>query len=111
LDEKGAKAKMDAGTIDTNQLQRVPYRLTELWKHQKDDNAVYVMDGMEGHIYQLNITAGELWLLIDGKKTVETILADCLSAFDVDDPSEARAYLLECLDNFHNSGLIAFLDE
>jgi hypothetical protein len=100
---------MDA--VKTDWMTRVPYKLTELWKHQKEDGSVYVMDGVDGHIYQLNITAGRLWLLIDGKRTLEAVIGDCLEAFEVDDPDEARAWLLEYVDNLHSYGLLAFADK
>jgi hypothetical protein len=102
-------ANMDA--VRTDWMTRVPYRLTELWKHQKEDNSVYVMDGVDGHIYQLNITAGHLWLLVDGTRTLEAVIAGCLEAFEVDDPDEARTSLLEYVDNLHSCGLLAFVDE
>jgi len=95
-----------------NQLERTPYRLTELWKRQEgDEDSVYVMDAMEGHIYQLNVTAGYLWTLMDNSRTLGEIIAACLEAFDTDDADRARASLLECVDDLCQKGLIAFQDD
>lgn len=101
---------MNVASID--RPDRIPYRLTELWKHQEgDDDSVYVMDGMEGHIYQLNVTAGHLWMLIDGKRTLGDIITVCLDNFETNDLNEAKALLLECMDDLHSRGLVAFEDE
>jgi len=93
-------------------LDRIPYRLTELWKHQEgDEESIYVMDGIEGHIYQLNLTAGQLWTLMDGQRTLGTVIADCLDTFEVDDHDEAKTLLLQCVDDLDGRGLIAFQEE
>lgn len=96
----------------TSHLDLVPYRLTELWKYQKgEQDSVYVMDVMEGHIYQLNTTAGHLWMLIDGQKTIGDVVTACLSVFQTDDVEGAKSSLLECMTDLHERGLVAFEGE
>jgi hypothetical protein len=98
-------------TIADSPLTRTPFRHTEMWKHQDgSETDIFVMDMKEGHLYQLNATAASLWMLMDGQRTVEQIIATCLDEFQVDDPLEAQTALLECMGDLEQRDLIFFKD-
>lgn len=63
-------------------LERVPNRKTDLWKNE--DQEIYILDATGESIHKLNQTASCIWELCDGSHTIEKIILEISSIYDVD---------------------------
>jgi hypothetical protein len=63
-----------------------PRRMSEIWALDRGSNSIVAL-GMEGLI-QLNPMASSIWLRMDGKHTVGTIVRNLIMAYPDQDPNE-----------------------
>ena len=61
----------------------VPVRNPEIIAKSADDEAVLVMP-QKGQVKVVNQVGAVIWELIDGKRTIENIIDEIVSQFDVD---------------------------
>jgi hypothetical protein len=69
-------------------LERVAIRKTDLWK--REDEEIYILDATGESIHKLNQTASCIWELCDGSNTVEKIILEISSIYDVDTETAAQ---------------------
>ncbi len=72
---------------------------------QRVDQAVVLADPRSGDYYGLDDTAGRIWMLLDGIRTVEDLCLEMQAAYDVD-PSECETEVIDFLDDMLNKSLI-----
>lgn len=55
-------------------LHKNPIRLTELWREDKKENTMLIIDQESAETYKFNISALEIWKMCTGDHTVESIV-------------------------------------
>ena len=66
--------KMSLEEAKSTYLQKYPLRLTELWRENREENSMLIMDQESAETYKFNISALEMWKMCSGDHTVEGIV-------------------------------------
>lgn len=68
---------------------------------QFSDNVIVLKDSETGWFYQLNDVGTLIWELVDGAHTIDDIVREVLSEYDVT-PEQAHADVMEFLENLRD---------
>ncbi|MBU7045593.1 MAG: PqqD family protein [Theionarchaea archaeon] len=63
-------------------LKKYPLRLTELWRENKEENTMLIMDQESAETFKFNISALEMWKMCNGDHTVEDIVQHTCTTMD-----------------------------
>lgn len=83
----------------------VPIRNPEIIAKLAEDEAVLVMP-QKGQVKVFNEVGAVIWELIDGKRTIENIIEEIISQFDVDRVT-AESDVLNFTSELYNRDIIA----
>jgi hypothetical protein len=63
-------------------LKKYPVRLTELWRENREENTMLIMDQESAETFKFNISALEMWKMCSGDHTVEDIVQHVCDTMD-----------------------------
>lgn len=85
-----------------NILKKIPRRNTEAWKFNKETNQITIF---HDDFFILNSSGSYIWQNIDGEHTIENIVHDCSSYFNME-KKVIQENVIEFLTEMDNKGFI-----
>ncbi len=111
--EKESKAKtvtleMSFEDAKAKYFNQSPVRLTELWRENKEEQTMMIMDQESAATYKFNISALEMWKMCSGDHTVEEIVQHICGLMENADPQMVTQDTLGFFLTLHKLGLLGW---
>lgn len=92
-------------------LKKHPVRLTELWRENKEEKTMMIMDQESAASFKFNISALEMWKLCSGAYTVEEIVEQVCQMMENADPNVVLQDTLGFFLTLEKLGLLGWEDD
>ena len=103
----GCEPKEDGKGVKLEVWDSKPRRLSEIWKFDRETNAVVAL-GLEGVVH-LNAVGSAVWLRIDGEHTIGGIVEEFVRAYPDQDRGRIEIDVMSFIDHLVANSL-AILD-
>ena len=90
--------------VEKRRQQAVLDRL-EAGEEIEDEGTVILL--ISGMMHQLNLLGGMIWTLCDGSRSVDQLVSELLTEFDVD-AETLKADVLEFIEDLHERGWLSY---
>lgn len=87
-------------------FKKNPVRLTELWRENKEEQTMMIMDQESAATYKFNISALEMWKMCSGDHTVEEIVQHICGLMEKADPQVVTQDILGFFLTLQKLGLL-----
>ena len=115
-EEKKSKAKtvtleMSVEQAKAEYFRKYPVRLTELWRENKEEQTMMIMDQESAATYKFNISALKMWKMCSGDYTVEEIVEHICTTMEKADPQVVTQDILGLFLTLSKLGLLGWKND